>query len=400
MNSALQQRAEQLLRSGPFKKALSAHSSTLKGGEISTAIHTNDQMLAHSLKHHRDANAAVSQYFNVALQQYNTVKQIREQLFGHGHNTVFLDFACGFGRLLRFLTHDLDQITASEIQLDALDYVQRQFAVSTVPSCANPEQFVPPGSYHMVWVASLFSHLPEALFKQWLERLFSLVKPDGVLCFSVHDACLLGENANFPHDKGFLYYPQSENADLDSSIYGNTFVNEAFVKKVIQDTLGKHYPVHRIPRGLAHEQDVYIVGGGNVRSLEPLNQFRRGAWGWVDERSLSPETGLYLRGWAACLEDGPMKYVDIEIEGNAYQAPTGLAREDVGQAFKDPRLNTSGWEFSLPFHKLPQGLSSYLTVSAQTSRGEKALLYTGNPGYSDRPMPLGLAGRIKQFLAG
>src|SRR5690606_36941997 len=39
-------------------------------------IHPDDQMLLHSLYHHRDANASVSQYYNVALQQYNAAQQI------------------------------------------------------------------------------------------------------------------------------------------------------------------------------------------------------------------------------------------------------------------------------------------------------------------------------------
>src|SRR5690625_7081479 len=58
-----------------------ARSGATRPENIDTAIHPDCQMLAHSLRAHGDVNLAVSQYFGVALQQYDVVQQLLESLF-------------------------------------------------------------------------------------------------------------------------------------------------------------------------------------------------------------------------------------------------------------------------------------------------------------------------------
>jgi SAM-dependent methyltransferase len=96
---------------------------------LNTVIHPNDQMLLHSLRHHGDAQVALSQYYNVALQQYNAARQILRGLFASEERIEILDFACGYGRLLRFLSlmTPPSDIHASDIQPDAVAFVTQQF---------------------------------------------------------------------------------------------------------------------------------------------------------------------------------------------------------------------------------------------------------------------------------
>lgn len=338
-------------------------------------IHDGDQMLWHSLLHHRDANAAFSQYFNVALQQHRAAQQVLRAFFAARADDIrFLDFACGYGRLLRFLVHSLpaSNVWAAEIQADALDFVCNRFGVHGIASHADPDAFRPLRRFHMIWVASLFSHLPGPLFRAWVARLLDCLEPDGILCFSVHDACLLPPGLALTAE-GILFLPVSENSDLDTCIYGTTYVNEAYVAAAVAAAGGKGY--FRIPRGLAHEQDLYVVAADPARDLSPLRDFRHGPWGWVDERRWRPPGQLYLRGWAASIDDGPLPRVDIVIDERHFACATGLPREDVGRVFADPRLVPSGWEFS---SALDAGAGPRrVVVSAGTARGEKALLYAG-----------------------
>ena len=92
---------------------------------LSTRIHPRDQMLQHSLRHLHEVNRSLSQYFNVALQQHNAAQQVFRRVLG-APNAMhrLLDFACGYGRLLRFLTLCVPptQIWASEIQRDAVEH--------------------------------------------------------------------------------------------------------------------------------------------------------------------------------------------------------------------------------------------------------------------------------------
>lgn len=381
--SALQAQADALSLHPRFQSLLRAQWPQLgrhpSGRTLRTRIHADDQMLLHSLRHHRDPNAAVSQYYNVALQQYHAARQILDAVLPEAAGRVeVLDFACGFGRLIRFLScceRDL-RISVSEIQPEALQFVASEFGVDTLPSAMQPEAFNPGRQFDFIWVASLFSHLPEGLFHRWLQRLHGLLSPRGVLCFSVHDEKLAPPGDLWPAG-GLLFRSESENADLDPDAYGTTYVTEAFVRGAIARACGGMPVAHRIRKALAHEQDIYVVPADPARDLSMLAGFRRGAWGWADERRVD-EGRLILRGWAASIDDGALSSVTVRVDDRVEQCPTGLERLDVRDAFDDTRLASAGWLYECP---LPAEASQpWVEVTAHTSRGECALLYAGWPG--------------------
>ena len=221
---------------------------------LNTNIHPDDQMFLHSLRSHGEVDVAASQYFAVAAQQFNAMRQVMALTVGNRADASVLDFACGFGRLLRFLELVMERgsMAASELQADALDFVGREFRVATFPSTPDPADFRIDGRFDFIWVASLFSHLPRPLFDAWLSRLLELLTPRGVLCFSVRDIGLLPGGATLD-DAAFLYQPESENADLGSDIYGTTYAGEGFVRDVVATALGRDAICRRLPRALANE---------------------------------------------------------------------------------------------------------------------------------------------------
>lgn len=374
--------ADALCRDHRFRRAVWDHFQRLGNGNtgmaLNTAIHPHDQMLIHSLRHHRDPNAALSQYYNVALQQHFAAQQILQAFFPNpGLDFAFLDFACGFGRLVRFLTLSLPtaNIWVAEIQKDALAFVTQTFDVQALESSASPEQFQAERPFDFIWVASLFSHLPPGLFQRWLQRLVSLLSPQGILCFSVHDQALLPVGTSLP-ETGIVFNPHSENAELDPKTYGTTFVGENFVRRAIHEVSGEGHPYFRIPKGLAQEQDLYVVAKSSGVDLSGLQAFRYGPWGWVDERRILESGELYLRGWAASLDDGVLPAVEIRINGIFHQCPTGLQRKDVCQVFGDNRLESAGWEFSYPLDSKVREV--WVEVTARTVANERALLYGGS----------------------
>ena len=228
--------------------------------------------------------------------------------------------------------------------------------------------------FDFIWVASLFSHLPRELFHGWLARLVSLTTPEGIVCLSVHDECLLPAHIPMPAD-GIHFIASSENAELDGNAYGTTFVSEAFVRNAIAAVCGTGHPCFRVRRALANEQDLYVVPHARSRDLSALDGFRKGAWGWVDECRVSGSGELYLRGWAASVDDGPLDSIEILVDGALHRCPTGLPREDVRTVLNDPRLGTTGWEFR---HDLGPGpANAFVEVTARSRVGEMALLYAG-----------------------
>lgn len=347
---------------------------------LNTEIHANDQMFAHSLREHGDAGAALAQYFNIAVQQFNVASQIVEMLFAYSAGTKqrikILDFACGYGRLLRFLplAFPEDHIHASELQHEALDFVTSAFGVHGIPSCEDPALFAPAERFDFIWVASLFSHLPESLFTSWLEKLYGLLSPTGVLCFSARDASLLGPSRVMP-SSGFLFDSESEDANLDVDIYGTTYVTPEYVREAAQNVAGAEVPLLRLPRCLANEQDLYLMSRDHGRNFQGVASIQRGVWGWVDRRHLSQDGELHLEGWAASTDGEADPVVEISVDGDVYNVETGILREDVGAALMDSGLNHAGWSFHQNVGRVCAPVSLLITCRTAHSR---ALLYMGN----------------------
>ena len=76
-----------------------------------------------------------------------------------------------------------------------------------------------------------------------------------------------------PQD-GIHFIPTSENAALDKSVYGTTWVSETFVRRAILAASGDH-AYFRIRRGLANEQDIYVVSKERHRDLDALELERQ-----------------------------------------------------------------------------------------------------------------------------
>jgi SAM-dependent methyltransferase len=372
-------KADELCQSPEFRdvvwRCCGYHAGTADIGRLNTHIHRNDQMLLHSLNYFQEVNWSLSQYFNIALQQHHAVRQLLRLMFGTAvADCHILDFACGYGRLLRFLTLSVPptRIWASEIQPDALDFVVREFGVHGTISNVNPDRFEPGRQFDFIWAASLFSHLPRHLFHGWLARLTSILEPHGVLCFSARDERDLPPDIPMPHG-GFHFSPVSENEPLDNSVYGTTWVTEAFVRRAIVEVAGEEFACFRIKRGLANEQDIYVVSKRRG-DLDRLTSFRKGAWGWVDECRVSEAGELYVRGWAASLDDGAIDFVTVTLDGRTYRCPTGLESDDVRRVLNDDRLAFCDWEFK---NLLEQSSTAFLEITAGSDDDETALLYAG-----------------------
>lgn len=387
---ALQLAANLAIQETAFKASVLRHCTHLPQevsvDQFKVHIHPDDQMLLHSIRHFGEVNRPASQYFNVALQQHQAAQQILRSVVTRVESAKVLDFACGFGRLLRFLSLSLPKgnVWAAEIQSDALDFVGTEFGVHTLQSHPDPADFVPAERFDFIWVASLFSHLPDKLFRAWLDRLHAVLAPNGVLCFSVHDQQLLPPGRAMAPE-GIHFIAQSENADLDTCIYGTTYVSESYVRRMVAEVTGSvGGECVRLPRALANEQDIYVVAAGATAAiLDRLKSFRRGAWGWVDGMSWTTDHALLMNGWAASLDDGPLDTVQISIDGQVHHVPTGQLREDVGRVLCDVRLNSSGWSARLPLPD-PGSARCFVEVSACSVRGERSLLYAG---YLNSPNP-------------
>lgn len=382
-SNSLLTRALQLAEDPRVAETLRAHGYELDAElapRLSTRIHSSDQMLAHSLRALGDADLAVSQYFGVALQQHYAAMQLLRLAFpsDRRRSLRLLDFACGFGRALRLTVASVSpqQVWAADIQAEAVRFVAREFCVHGLESAAAPEAFRTEQQFDFIWVASLFSHLPESLFRAWLTRLLELLSPDGVLCFSVHDESILPSRFEMP-PQGIYYCAESENADLDTGIYGTTHVNEAFVRSATERLLGFDHPYLRLPRALANQQDIYVVARGAERHRLPKRSaFRRGAWGWVDCLRGHGSRNAFLSGWARAFDLGDrIERVEVTVDGRVHLAQLGVRRADLAGAFGDSSYLNAGWEVVFPLP--PDATVPFVTVVAHSACSERSLIFFG-----------------------
>jgi len=343
---------------------------------VGTRIHPACQMLAHSLRAHQDASLAVSQYFGIALQQFHTAAEVIRRLERSCPAPKVLDFACGYGRLLNLLIHKVppERVWAAEIQPDAVSFAVEEFGVHGLPSSARPEDFDPGERFDLIWVASLFSHLPPGLFQRWLKRLSGLLSPDGIMLFTVHDEALLPPDMQMP-DTGILYIEGSENAELGTDIYGTTFVTEDYVRAAVTEALGSDRACMRLARLINYEQDAYVIGGSPERDLTEFADVPRGLRGWLDERSIEEDGTLHLAGWAASMDNDTPVRVEISLDGRPQPCQTGEARPRVAEVLGKPGLSHCGWSAQI---ELPRDRSeTYLRIIARDTGGQRTLIHAG-----------------------
>ncbi len=171
-----------------------------------------------------------------------------------------LEFASGFGRFTRHLVRAMPgRITCSDVQPGSVDFTREEFGASGFYSATSAEALRIPGQYDLVFVLSLFTHLPPDAWKPWLQKLFAAVAPGGALLVSVHNEARARELDVKFDARGRHFIPSSESPQLGGETYGTTFTTRSFVESEVKTAL----PGNRIDyREIAFwdGQDAVIVG--------------------------------------------------------------------------------------------------------------------------------------------
>jgi SAM-dependent methyltransferase len=99
-----------------------------------------------------------------------------------------LDFPCGHGRVLRSLQSAFPtaKLTACDIDRDGVDFCEATFGVTGVYSDNDLDQVEVGRGFDLIWVGSLFTHLPDARWPDFLDFLASRLAPTGLLVFTTH----------------------------------------------------------------------------------------------------------------------------------------------------------------------------------------------------------------------
>jgi SAM-dependent methyltransferase len=274
----------------------------------------DDEMYLFALSNvQNDSDRALVRYYSLGRRILDTVKQVVDWHFGGCENVPsFLDFACGYGRFTRFLIQEMppELIWVSDIHANAVKFQTEYFGVNGIVSTKNPEKYLIDRKFDCILANSFFSHMPEKTFTSWLQNLYNLLTPNGILMFSVHDETLRLPHVEMPA-KGILFSPDSESQSLDKQEYGTTYVTEKFVREMVDlVSAGKAF-VHRLEKGICRFQDLYVVTNQLTRDFSSLKLYHHPE-GYIDVAALTNKDNLYLEGWAVDVNPGG-RIEDVQV---------------------------------------------------------------------------------------
>jgi len=127
-------------------------------------------------------------YLRVGLSAMRCIDSVLDRAPKSLRVTSILDFACGYGRILRFLRPSFPdaRITASDLDKNAAVFCARTFQAETFLSKKDFTRFSLPGSYDLIWCGSLLSHLDESAAAALLEKFSDVLQTGGLCVFSSH----------------------------------------------------------------------------------------------------------------------------------------------------------------------------------------------------------------------
>jgi len=339
-----------------------------RAGELNRAVDERDDMLDFAIglfEHDRDR--AIENYFQNGLEQFELVRHIARWRRPVPVRRM-LDFASGYGRLTRFLVHEklAEEVTVCDILEEGMAFQAEQFGVRAIVSTTLPENLVVPERYDLIFVASLFTHLPPATFTPWLRRLAEMLEPEGLLIFSVHDETLAPDRVD-----GIRFATNSESRVLDTSEYGSTWVTEAWVREQVA-AIDPSFACVRLPRALSDWQDVYVVSPSPIADPRP----RRTPKIFVDRFWIADE-GVRLAGWAT-LVDAPAARVEVRLGDDVVASTTTFhPRPDVAARLASPAATSSGWELLIPHERIRSFRHDVVTISAFSPDNEERIFFLG-----------------------
>lgn len=310
----------------------------------------------------RNSDRALVSYYSLGRTLFDSIKQIINQYFGSFEQlSSFLDFACGYGRFMRFLVQEMpaQKIWASDIYGDAVKFQTEYFGVKGIVSTREPEHFIVEQKFDCIYAGSFFSHMPPRTFHRWMQRLYDLLNPEGLLIFSVLDEAILPAGVEMPSEGILFSSDSSESQFLDRNDYGTTYVKEAYIRELIQQVSQHQASIFRIPKGLSNYQDLYLVTPQQNRDFTALD-FKYYPEGYLDACNITPTGDIQLEGWAVdyCNPKGCVETIQMIVNNQVIQqCKPSQERPDLVEHFKTSQALNSGWNCSIDSGKIsPQDI--------------------------------------------
>ena len=180
-----------------------------------------------------------------------------------------LDFPCGYGRVLRFLRAMFpnSDITAADIDSNALDFCRRSFSVATLLSNTTFSDLFLPQQFDLIWCGSLFTHINEQASRNLLQFFHGHLSAQGVCIFTTHGQ----RSVDWIQSKKVTYATEDQQQDVirgfqmkgygyadysKQSGYGTSIVSRQRMLELARG-VGRWHEIFFLEHGWDNHQDVY-----------------------------------------------------------------------------------------------------------------------------------------------
>ncbi len=242
-------------------------------------VHPNDYMFA------RPSSEEVASYSARAL---NVIQNIEAALAAadltYGDVERWLDFGCGYGRVVRYLIEHVppERVWASDLVEEGVTFCASEFGVRPIPSQADLTQLrLPP--FDFIYAISVLTHLNERNSVALLRLLGEALRPGGIGLFTTHGRYSL-ENAELyvaeyverqaeisrtVDERGTFFVPYRFTGSDD---YGMAWHSREWIEAQIGALHGGQMKqLLFMPRGLDGHQDVLAF----QRAAQPADRHSR-----------------------------------------------------------------------------------------------------------------------------
>lgn len=137
-------------------------------------------------------------YFNVGASALKAILDVVS--IAQTEPSKILDFGCGAGRVTRWLSSCYPKASIEACDVDAdLQFVADRFGAKVWKSAKVVEKLSAPSTYDLIWVGSVFTHLPAHDSTRMFDKLLSWLNPSGILVFTSHGRkpALIGPESGF-----------------------------------------------------------------------------------------------------------------------------------------------------------------------------------------------------------
>lgn len=179
-----------------------------------------------------------------------------------------LDYGCGYGRVLRWLTGRGFEIVSADVNAHGVAFCAAEFGTTPFVIPRGREDWALPGSFDLIWVGSVLTHLAADTCEALVVRLAHALNPRGLLVFTTHGE-LQGDGAQYGrdvHERAAAIQAALAAGEVvfvptrEDPAWGQTFHPRPAVRAALQ-RLGLRL-LHEAPRGWDAHQDVWTVTRG------------------------------------------------------------------------------------------------------------------------------------------